>query len=202
MKSQSLGTNDLYPPATRGLALSFYYMSREKTFALTNLINHRNKMVHTFVCVRDVGLKIMRQTQKLSVISGNRNKQRTCYFCVLARKFPSKLSSQPLYGWGWESGQKERELKLKAALTKRRQRLAGVRRGRGFLILVALSVENFFLCLSSWPSLYLSTDSVYVVALLKAVLLAECPPSLESVTVQRVKSIDGPSWPPPLFLPL
>lgn len=156
-------------------------------------------MVCTFVRVWDIRLKLMRQTQKLTVISGNRNKQRiwTWYFCVLARKFPSKLSSQPLYGWGWESGQKERELKLKAALTKRRQRLAGVRRGRGFLIPVALSVENFFLCHSSWPSLYLSTDSVYVVALLKVVLLAECPASLECVTVQRVKSIDGPSWPPP-----
>lgn len=94
------------------------------------------------------------------------------------------------------------ELKLKAALTKRRQRLARVRRERGFLIPVALSVENFFLCLSSWPCLYLSTDSVYALTLLKAARLAECLPSLECVTVQRVKAIDGPSWPPPLLLPL
>lgn len=91
-------------------------------------------------------------------------------------------------------------MKLKAAL--RRQRLAGVRRGRDFLIPVALSAENFFLCLSSWHCLDLSTDSVYAVALLKAVGLAECPPSLECVTVQRVKAIDGPSCPTPLFLPL
>lgn len=93
-------------------------------------------------------------------------------------------------------------MKLKAALTKRRQRLAGARRGRAFLIPVALSAENFFLSLSSWPCLYLSTDSVYALALVKAVGLAQCPPSLECVTVQRVKGIDGPSWPPPLLLPL
>lgn len=88
-------------------------------------------------------------------------------FFILARKFPSKLSSQPLYRWGWETGQMVSELKLKAALTKRRQRLTGVSRGRGFLIPVALSAENFFLCLSSWPCSYLSTDSVYALALRK-----------------------------------
>lgn len=96
----------------------------------------------------------------------------------------------------------ESRLKLKAALTKSRQSLAGVRRGSGFLIPVALSVENFFLCLSSWPCSYLSTDSVEAVALLKAAGLEECPPSLECVTKQRVKSIDGPTGPPPLSLPL
>lgn len=160
-------------------------------------------MVCTFVRVWDVGLKIMRQTQKLNVISGNRNKQRiwTCYFCVLARKFSSRLSSQPLYGWGWESGQKERELKLKAALTKRRQRLAGVRRGRGFLIPVALSVENFFLSLL--PAFFVSINRFCL-----------CGSFVEGCPAVRVPSLIGMChsaegkinrWPflaSPLFLPL
>lgn len=78
-------------------------------------------------------------------------------------------------------GQKESKLKLKAALTKRRRRLAGVRKGRGFLIPVTLSAENSFLCLSSWPSSYPSTDSFYALPLRKPLRLAEYPPSLECV---------------------
>lgn len=97
----------------------------------------------------------------------------------------------------------ESKLKLKAALTKRRRRLAGVRKGRGFLIPVTLSAENSFLRLSSWPSSYPSTDSFYALPLRKPLRRAEYPPSLECVHSAEAGSNRWPflaPTPPPALI--
>lgn len=82
-------------------------------------------------------------------------------FCVLARTFPSKRSSQPLYRWGWETGQKESELKLKAALTEKAKAGWGEKRERfldpccsfcreflslSLLLVLLRSINRFCLC--------------------------------------------------------
>lgn len=122
------------------------------------------------------------------------NRELKRYFLILAGNFPRRLSSQPLYRWGWETGQ-ESKLKVKAALTKRRQRLVGVRGGRGSLLPVTLSAENSFLCLPSRPSLYLMPFMPCLCGNLLG-CWNTCPHWNVS-TVQRPEAIDGPSWPPP-----
>ena len=81
------------------------------------------------------------------------------------------------------------------ALTKRRQRLAGVRGGRGSLLLLTLSAENSFLCLPSRPSLYLMPFMPCLCGNLLG--CRNTRPHWNVSTVQRPEAIDGPSWPPP-----
>ena len=84
---------------------------------------------------------------------------------------------------------------MKGALTKRRQRLAGVRGGRGSLLLVTLSAENSFLCLPSRPSLYLMPFMPCLCGNLLG--CRNTRPHWNVSTAQRPEAIDGPSWPPP-----
>lgn len=93
-------------------------------------------------------------------------------------------------------------MKVKAALTKRRQRLAGVRGEGGSLIPIALSAENSFLCFPSWLSLYPSMDAFHVLPLRKPLRQAEYLPSLECVHSAEARSNRWPfQAPTPSFCP-
>lgn len=76
-------------------------------------------------------------------------------------------------------------MKVKAALTKRRQRLAGVRGGRGSLLPVTLCREFF-----SLPPLtaILVPDAFHALPLRKPLRLLEYPPSLECVHGTEARS--------------
>lgn len=150
----------------------------------------------TLAVIWELGSRIVfRQAQTHNALLGNKmwieNSKMILY---TIRKFPTKLPGQPWYRWGWKAGQREDELKLKPQMTQRRR---GCQRWEYrqvpwsllfFLERISFSVSP------SWPCLYPSADSVYVLAWLKAASQAGRRPTL----IGMCHSAEGKRnrWPP------
>lgn len=129
------------------------------------------------------------------------NREFKRYFLILARKFPIKLSSQPLYRWAWE-GRRRASWNWKLLWQRDGGGWLGWEKGEvSWSPLLSLQRILFSVSPHGRPRIH---QLIPFMPCLCENLLGwqNTLPHWNVSTVQRPEAIDGPSWPPRLLLPL